>query len=208
LERDLIFRSELQTLAENNPQIHLHLTLTREPFESSWRGHRGRIDGATLTDFIPNLRELPVFLCGPNDMIDGVRATLQGLGIPHDQIRTEVFSGRKSSPSSEPAKGDNLLSAKSGEAAPMKVVATTIQFVHSQRAIPCEPGMSVLEAAEQCGIEIPFECRSGICGQCKVKGFSGSVRMDCEDALSRSEKSEGYILACQAHPTSNITIEY
>ena len=139
---------------------------------------------------------------------DGVRATLQGLGIPHDQIRTEVFSGRKSSLSSEPAKGDNLLSAKSGEAAPMKVVATTIQFVHSQRAIPCEPGMSVLEAAEQCGIEIPFECRSGICGQCKVKGLSGGVRMDCEGALSRSEKSEGYILACQAHPTSNITIEY
>lgn len=90
----------------------------------------------------------------------------------------------------------------------MKGTTTTIQFARSQVVTACERGMSVLEAAEQCGIDIPFECRSRICDQCKVKVFSGSVRMDCEDTLSRSEKSAGIILACQTQPISNISIDF
>ena len=66
---------------------------------------------------------------------------------------------------------------------------------------------SVLEAAEASSIQLPYECRSGICGQCKTRLMEGTVVMDCEDALSPSEKANGLILACQARPLSNLLID-
>jgi ferredoxin len=64
-----------------------------------------------------------------------------------------------------------------------------------------------LEAAEEIGIELPFECRSGVCGQCKTKLLKGRVVMETEEALTTAEKSNGYILACQAHPRSDVTLD-
>ena len=66
---------------------------------------------------------------------------------------------------------------------------------------------TVLEAAEEAGVEIPFECRSGICGQCKTKLVSGLVRMDNQDALTSADRANGLILACQARPTRDCTID-
>ena len=63
------------------------------------------------------------------------------------------------------------------------------------------------QAAEASSIDLPFECRSGICGQCKTRLLSGSVVMDSEDALTANEKANGWILACQAHATSDVVVE-
>jgi len=35
----------------------------------------------------------------------------------------------------------------------------------------------------------------------------GTVQMDCEDALSAAEKASGIVLACQARPQSDVTVE-
>ena len=67
--------------------------------------------------------------------------------------------------------------------------------------------LTVLEAAEDCGVAIPFECRSGICGQCKSKVLSGRVVMETQDALSATEKAKGIILACQAHAVGDVVID-
>lgn len=54
---------------------------------------------------------------------------------------------------------------------------------------------------------MPFECRAGICGQCKTRLLKGSVTMAVEDALSPGDKAKGFILACQAHARSDIAID-
>ena len=66
---------------------------------------------------------------------------------------------------------------------------------------------TVLEAAEAASVDLPFECRSGICGQCKMRLLSGSVIMDSEDALTVVEKANGWILACQAHASSDVVVD-
>jgi len=65
----------------------------------------------------------------------------------------------------------------------------------------------VLEAAEECGVSIPFECRSGICGQCKTRLISGHVAMEVEDALSSNDKERGLILACQARAIRDTVVD-
>jgi len=65
----------------------------------------------------------------------------------------------------------------------------------------------VLEAAEECGVAIPFECRSGICGQCKTKVISGRVAMEVQDALTSADKAKGIVLACQAVCVNDVTVD-
>ena len=54
---------------------------------------------------------------------------------------------------------------------------------------------------------IPYDCRSGICGQCKIKLLSGSVVMDSEDALDDADRAEGLILGCQARCVDNVQVD-
>jgi ferredoxin len=66
---------------------------------------------------------------------------------------------------------------------------------------------TVLEAAEEAGHDLPFECRSGVCGQCKVKLLRGRVTMDAQDALTADDRAHGVILACQARPTEGLELD-
>ena len=76
--------------------------------------------------------------------------------------------------------------------------------------------IAILEAAEDLGIELPYECRSGVCGQCKTRLLKDRVVMDSEDALrikensikenSSKEKANGIILACQSHAVSDVVL--
>jgi ferredoxin len=65
----------------------------------------------------------------------------------------------------------------------------------------------VLEAAENCGVEIPFECRSGICGQCKTPLLVGRVTMEVQDALTAADRLKGLILACQARAVRDVEVD-
>lgn len=68
---------------------------------------------------------------------------------------------------------------------------------------------SILDAALDAGIVLPYSCRSGSCSTCKGKVLSGSFEAGPAPAqiLSAEEINEGYTLFCQAHATSDIDIE-
>src|SRR5207302_1812165 len=106
--------------------------------------------------------------------------------VPPAQIKTEAFV----SPGVPGAAGS---SAPMESAAPVGLDAepSIVTFSTSSKTAELAAGATILEAAEDAGIAIPFECRSGICGQCKTRLVSGMVAMDAEDALSAKEKSSG-----------------
>ena len=81
-----------------------------------------------------------------------------------------------------------------------------IRFANSSQSVSVDGSITVLEAAESIGLTLPFECRSGICGQCKTRLLKGRVSMESDDALSESEKADGWILACQACPLTDVEI--
>jgi ferredoxin len=67
--------------------------------------------------------------------------------------------------------------------------------------------MSLLDVADEAKVFLDSACRSGSCGTCMVRLKSGEVRMAIEDALSKGEKEDGYILACQAEPKGDVELE-
>ncbi|PRX32780.1 cytochrome P450 [Paraburkholderia sp. BL18I3N2] len=76
------------------------------------------------------------------------------------------------------------------------------------RFIECKEGERVTDAAIRARINIPLDCRDGVCGTCKAVCESGDyVLGDCvEDALSLEEASARQVLTCQMSPRSDCVI--
>ena len=199
---DLIFWEELGYLQRRFANLHVCATLSKEEAGSDWTGARGTISKDLLTRFVPDLIGAPVYLCGPDGMMTAMRKLLGELGVPEAAVKTEAFVSP--AVAEAPAPG---AAAAAGEAPALDGEMASIRFARSERVFELPASMTVLETAEAAGVEIPFECRSGICGQCKTRLLDGRVTMESEDALSAAEKARGLILACQAHPQGRVTVD-
>jgi ring-1,2-phenylacetyl-CoA epoxidase subunit PaaE len=72
-----------------------------------------------------------------------------------------------------------------------------------------ESDKNLLEAAQRAGADVPFACKGGVCCTCKAKILDGEAEMLVNYALEPEEVERGYVLTCQAIPTSNkITISF
>jgi glycine betaine catabolism B len=211
--RDIIFRQELEDLQRRFPNLHLLVTLTRtEGLE--WAGRTGRITGELLNQTIPDLSSQPVFICGPAAMMEQTIQLLREQGVPAEQIRSEAFLAAKRSDSARPSPAEaspDASPATAGAASaelPIKPSGPPIvTFARSGKTALLSPGQTLLELAEQTGLNLPYECRSGICGQCKTKLLAGCVTMEVQDALDDTDKANHLILLCQAKATAPVTLE-
>src|SRR5664279_4386294 len=90
-QRDVVFSNEIESLQRRFPNLLVCVTLSNET-ESSWAGERGRITGEMLRRLVPDLKGLPIYLCGPDPMMTGTRAILLEMGVSEDQIKVEAFT--------------------------------------------------------------------------------------------------------------------
>jgi ferredoxin len=63
-------------------------------------------------------------------------------------------------------------------------------------------GDTLLQTARSAGLAAPYSCETGSCGTCMARIVEGSARMVNNDALEDDEVAEGWVLTCQALPTS------
>ena len=202
--RDFVFRDELAYLRSRFPELHVRVLVSADP-DTSWEGPRGHITRDVIAEFVPQLTAGPVLLCGPDPMMTAMRQILVGMGVPDADVWQEAFVSR---PDVEPAAGevDGVATAVSGEALSAGATAR-LAFRRAGKIIEIGTDQTILEAAEAHGVDLPFECRSGICGQCKTQLVSGRVTMAVQDALSASDRAKGFILACQAHALTNVEVD-
>ncbi len=69
---------------------------------------------------------------------------------------------------------------------------------------------TLLDAALREGMQLPFDCRNGGCGECKCRLVHGRVNYGPHhlSALSEVDKAAGYVLTCCATPLSDVEIAY
>ena len=58
------------------------------------------------------------------------------------------------------------------------------------------------------GYDAPYSCLIGYCSVCKCKLISGDIFIEDDSVLTKKEKSEGFILACQSYPNGDVTIDF
>jgi ferredoxin-NADP reductase/DMSO/TMAO reductase YedYZ heme-binding membrane subunit len=211
-EADIIFREELEYLQKRHPNLHVTITLSRAE-NATWRRERGRITPALMMRIIPNLQALPIHFCGPEEMNQSIRQMLQNLGVPANQIKSESFTAphRKQAPPPPVAAETNGHAVADGgpdrrNGSGVERTAT-LRFARSDKSAIVPETKTVLDAAEDLGVNIDYDCRAGICGTCRIKLLSGQVRMDSEAALNSADRADGMILACQAHCLEEVTVE-
>ncbi len=87
-------------------------------------------------------------------------------------------------------------------------MAFTVEFKKSGKTVEWEDRYdSILELAEDNGVEIDNDCRQGVCGTCAVKLISGKVEMEEDTGLDYVNDPEEMILTCAAVPKSNVVID-
>jgi benzoate/toluate 1,2-dioxygenase reductase subunit len=77
------------------------------------------------------------------------------------------------------------------------------------RFVECRNDEVVSDASYRARINIPMDCRDGVCGTCKSYCESGTYELGdyvIDEAMTEDEEAAGYVLTCQMTPTSDCVI--
>ncbi|MCE6990704.1 ferredoxin--NADP reductase [Dyadobacter sp. CY323] len=200
-EESIIFRNKIEKLeAKYGDRFKVVHTLS-QPSEN-WQGETGRLNKSHLlkiVEGIPTLdkKEAEYFLCGPEDMMVEAQRALDILGVPTNKVRHESFlTATAAQPGEIVMEEENALIARE----------ITLFYEGAEYKVPVKPHETVLEAALNMDIDLPYSCQAGMCTACLGRCVSGKVQMDEEDALSQAEIDEGFVLTCVTHPMSDDVI--
>lgn len=160
--------------------------------------HYGRIDASTVNYVIRNKFKNEDFgkfyLCGPEQMIDLVKEVLLKNGVEEKRITFELFS------TSDEGKVEADLEG---------VTKLSVVVDDEETTFSMPQTTTVLEAALDQGLDVPYSCQGGICSSCVARITEGEATMKKNSILVDSEIEEGLILTCQAHPTTpNLKVDY
>jgi ferredoxin-NADP reductase/ferredoxin len=203
-ESDFILQKPIAELEERNPKLHVVVTMSKPG--PNWKGPRGRITKELLTETVPDLASRRVHVCGPVPMMDAAKAMLTELGVTTENLKSEQFGAVKPAPAA-PGTSAKPKTAATGPLVTFSKNNKSAKISVDLRDGDSPPKQSILELSEELGIGIDFSCRIGTCGVCKVKMTSGDVDQEVQDALDDDDKKNGIILACQAKPKGEVTVE-
>jgi ferredoxin-NADP reductase/MOSC domain-containing protein YiiM/ferredoxin len=141
------------------------------------------------------------YVCGPASFMNDMRDTLTAIGLDQAAIHTELFGSLSSinpgitgqvvkpphQPPGRPGPGPQVTFSRSG---------ITVPFGASWG--------NVLDLADACDVPTRWSCRTGVCHTCVTPLLAGDIAYG-PDPLD--PPSDGQVLICCAHPTSDIVLD-
>ncbi len=84
-----------------------------------------------------------------------------------------------------------------------------IRIEPSGREFEAASGETVLEAALRAGLNVPYNCNNGSCGQCATRLIQGEIGsyLTHDYSFRQHEKDQGLFLMCSATPGADMAIE-
>ena len=203
-----MFIEDLYALKNRYPdRLQLHFVFSQEDQEFAIGA--GRLDAEKVAElhkrFCSGDRVDEAFVCGPDSMIDTVAAALRGLGLGEDTIHAERFGAPRKSPVEPASAGKNAAATPSENVA----TVTVIMDGHKKTFAMARDDKSIVDAAADHGIELPYSCKGGVCATCRTHVREGAVQMETNYGLEPWELEAGFILACQSRPqTDEVLLDY
>ena len=164
----------------------------------------GRLDGERIALLLRRiLGGLPIdaaYVCGPFGMIEALELALAERRVPPERIHVERFTSalRGRPRPNSPVRAD---------APPHAVAAIILDGARTE--VPVADGEAVLDAALRAGLDLPFSCKGGMCSTCRAKLVEGGAAMTLNYSLEPWEIAAGFVLTCQARPTTaRLVVDY
>ena len=182
----VIFAAELDRLvAESGGRLTVHHHLDAE---------RGFLDAEACADLVGGRADAHFYVCGPGPYMDVVESGLEMLGVRPAQLLIERFV--------TPGEVPVLTESSHTETLVVKLAGkkTTLHY---------QLGDTILDATRRASLGAPFSCESGSCATCMAHLDVGSATMRVNNALTPEEVDTGWVLTCQAIPTSReVVVDY
>jgi vanillate O-demethylase ferredoxin subunit len=112
-----------------------------------------------------------LYVCGPKGLIDACRTKAEAAGIAKERIHFELFD------TPQEQTGDTSFEVE----------------INSGEVFTVAPGQSIIEALEEGGVDVMYDCQRGDCGICQTEVISGTP--DHRDVvLSDAERASGKVM--------------
>jgi len=182
----VIFSDALERLrAGSGGRLSVHHHLDSE---------KGFLDAAACAALVGDRTQADFYVCGPGPYMAIVEAGLGHRAIDPARLFIERFDLPDEAP------------AASIESETESIV---IRLGGRKHRIGYERGDTILGAARRAGLRPPFACQAGDCGTCMAYLGEGRATMRVNNALDADEVQQGWILTCQAIPTSReVVVDY
>ncbi|HEV7347808.1 ferredoxin--NADP reductase [Telluribacter sp.] len=186
-ESETIFYEQLDQWQRHFPGRLRVLHVLSQPTDD-WTGQRGRLNNFRIEKWVgTSLRFAPerasFFLCGPFELMRTAEITLLFMGFGKEQIRKENFT--IDAPPVPPRQSQ-----------PHRV---RIRFGEQEQELNVPAYTTVLQAALNAGIPLPYSCKGGRCSACAVLCRSGTLYMSINDVLTERDLEQGWVLTCTAY---------
>jgi ring-1,2-phenylacetyl-CoA epoxidase subunit PaaE len=147
-----------------------------------------------------NKQDALVYNCGPADYMLMCRIVLTGLGFTTDQLKKETFV----LPEDEADDDDGTVA----EEPDTNTYAVELAFEGKQYHLDVPYPKTILDVGLEQNIDLPYSCKSGMCGTCAALCTNGSVSMRYNEILTDKEIAQGRFLLCTSRPNeNNIVVE-
>ncbi|WP_207429609.1 ferredoxin--NADP reductase [Pedobacter sp. SYSU D00535] len=188
---DTIFYTSLNSLEkEYSERFTWYQFLTRETLgDCSHRIQNCRISGESVKGIVQRIKHLESsihYICGPVELKQTVKSGLVESGVAPHQIHSEDF--------------EHVVNEE--ELGDITDRLVRVNLAQEEKEFKVQRGKSILEAALDADLEIPYSCQTGSCGQCKGILKTGSIRTIGQEHPA-DRLAEGEHLLCCSYPLSD-----
>jgi len=134
------------------------------------------------------------YLCGPLPFMRMAEFTLRLLGFSGDQVRKEHFV-------IETPQHSPLLTDTSSK-------QLTVHHQQKTYNLKAAYPTSILDAALQNNIQLPYSCKAGRCSTCSAYCIKGKVVMSMNEVLTEKDLAKGLVLTCVGFAATDVELNF
>lgn len=211
-EGSILFRRQLEELQKKYEERFGWVSILSTPGvlysgmrerEGGVCSHFGRLTNLLLEDLIQESEERMgsepfggklFYLCGPPAFMRMAQFTLRLMGFTDEQIKKEHFTVEFVPP-------PPLLTDASPKRITVHYGGQTFEF---EAAYP----KTILQAALEHHIPLPYSCRGGRCSTCTARCLKGKVKMSINEVLTEKDLQEGLVLTCVGYAQTDVELAF
>ncbi len=184
---DVIFAERLTEIAalQSNFSFVIHETSLR-----------GRLTKEQLAQHCTDMETRQIYVCGPYAFMEFISQSAEQMGAEPSHIKRELFG--------LPRTGAVEVAKDGSETVEQSATSGQVSFSASGQVVQSSGSKSLLELAEDAGLNPKYGCRAGICHECKCQKTSGRVMNMMTGKIIPDEQDQ--IQACISAPIGDLTV--